>query len=334
MNNPTLRDSWCGIDVSKLNFDGALENSRNKLSIRRLLNKPCDFPKLVAWAHKTAGPDVEVKFCLESTGDYGDELALYLTEHGYHVSVVNPARVKHYGLYKGRLNKTDKADAKLIAEFAKDSKPEVWAMTDPMKRTLFRLNRRRRQLTKMETAESNRRECPGAVGPECMKSINAILKTIRAELRSIEAQIASLVQSDEELSRDTELVKSIPALAEGSAHTILAEMPPVQGYDSAKSWAAASGMQPVNRQSGTSLKRGKMSKGGRRAVRGQLWMPTLAAIGSMPEIKGLYDRLKAGGKTHKQAMVACSRKLLMIVYAVLKHRKPYQSPERTLVHGT
>jgi len=261
---------------------------------------------------------------MESTGDYGVDFGLWLTEQGYHVSVVNPAWIKFYGQSKGRLNKTDKADARLIADYASENNPEAWELADPTRRELFRLNRRKEQLLKMETAESNRKECPNAIGDKCLGSINRVLKVIRAELLEIEEEMLKIVASDPDLKSSLELIVSIPVLAQGSAFRILSEMPSVDKRESAHSWVAAAGGQPNQRESGTSLGKTKMNRGGRKRVRSALWMPALKGLGQMPELRSLYDRLVGRGKTHRQALLACVRKLLSIVYGILKSKKPYE----------
>lgn len=261
---------------------------------------------------------------MESTGDYGVECGLWLLEAGHQVSVVNPARVKYYGIGKGRINKTDRADARLISEYGEALKPATWALADPDRRELFRLYRRRDQLTKMETAEVNRRECPGAIGAHCLASVNNILRAVRAELRQVESRAREIIQRSASLKEALELIESFPSLGFASAFMIFAEMPLVDTCGSAKAWAAASGVNPTTRESGTSLHgKGQISKQGRKFCRAALWMPCLSSLRTMPELRDLYERLIAKGKHHFQAMTACLRKLLMILYGVLKHKRPY-----------
>lgn len=324
-----MKAVYIGIDVSKKSLDGAICKDGGGHWTNRATNCSKGFRDLVAWALKRVGPDVELRFCMESTGDYGVECALCLTELGYDVSMVNAAKVKYYGIYRGLLTKSDKADAKLIADFARDSTPEPWAMKDPVRRKLFRLHRRRAQLTKMETAETNRRECPVAAGEESMASIKLMLKAIRAQIRDVERQIQELIEQHEEYRTARDLICSIPVLAKGSASLLLAEMPPVDNCPCAKSWAAAAGGHPTTRQTGTTANYAKMHRGGRKRVRAQLWCNAVLDKGNMPQIADLYERLRLRGRTHRQAGVACVRKLLMIVYGVLKSGTHYRAPDLT-----
>lgn len=317
---------WVGIDVSKKKLDAAIWVGGKKYQTITVTNNAGGWAALLAWAKKVAGQDIELKFCMESTGDYHYEVGLYLTELEFHVSEVNPARIRFFGLEQGRLTKTDKADAKLIAQFGRERTPEAWAMRNPVRRNFFRLHRRRQQLMKMISMEDSRRECPQAIGQTCLRSIKIILKALRAELRAVEKDLAGIIQGDPILKHQSELIRSIPILEQASAILLLAEMPGLDRVQSASSYAAAAGVQSTSKKSGTKqYDSAPMSRCGRRLVRRGLFMVTLTGIRTMPELKDMYDRLRLRGKIHRQAMVACIRKLLMIVYGVLKHEKPYQS---------
>jgi transposase len=314
---------WIGIDVSKKKLDAAVWVVGKKYRTLKVDNDAAGFAALLLWSRALAS-GLELRFCMESTGDYGFALALYLVEEGEWVSVVNPAWIKHYGRALGRLNKTDTADAKLIAQYALERKPHEWTLKEPGLRNLFRLHRRREQLKTMVAMEDNRTECPQAVGPACMASVKRVLKALKAEQRDVEKQILQLINEHSKLKTDVQLIHSLPPLAQNSAVAILAEMPDVNECQAAPNYAAQAGVNPTLAQSGSSVRgSSSMSRGGRKVVRAVLQMPTLRAIKTMPEVKAIYDRLRARGKKHRQAMVAAMRKLLMIVYGVLKHRRPY-----------
>jgi transposase len=320
-----LRIVWVGIDVSKKSLDAAIWLGGRQYRHIKVKNDSSGIAALLAWAKEISGEGVELRFCMESTGDYYFEAAMSYCELGFQVSVMNPARIKHFGMELGRLTKTDKADSKLIAQFAAERNPCAWLMMNEQKRKLFRLNRRREQLKGLIAMENNRRECPLAIGEDCMKSIKVVLKALAAELRQVEAAIWAVVQADAELREDAELICSLDVLGQACAVTLLTEMPPIDQVAKAPSYAATAGVQSTSKQSGMRQPESSpMSRAGRRVVRRVLYMPTLTAIRKMPEIKDLYERLRNRGRKHRQAMVACMRKLLMIVYGVLKHRKPYQ----------
>jgi transposase len=317
---------WCGLDAAKKKLDAALL-AGGRTKSRTFANCREGFQELLRWTLECAPATSQVRFCLEATGDYGVALALYLAEHGRLVCLVNPARVKYYGMAKGRLNKTDNADARLVADYARSESPAPWDLSDPEKRELFRLCRRREQLLEMEGMERNRRECPEAIGETALSSVAEVLKILRAQIRSVEAAIRELVGSSERFRRDAELIMTVPVLGEASAGALLAYMPLASACPSAKSYAAASGTSPACRQSGSRESPARMSRGGSRHVRRVLWMPTLKAVSTMPQIRDFYQRLRQRGKTHKQALVACMRKLLMIVHGILRSGKAYRPPE-------
>lgn len=319
-----MSEVWCGIDGSKKKMDCGLTGPKGYRTCC-VGNDGKGYETLERWAVKTAEEGVEVRFCLESTGDYNTACALWLTERGYRVSVVNPAFVKYHAMGKGRLNKTDKADARSIAEYATDNRPEPWEMADPVRRDLLRLVRRREQLLKMAVMETNRRECPDAIGPECTASIDRVRRFLDEEIAGTESRMRELVAGDEGLSRALELIVTVPGLSEGSAVVILSEMPDVDRAACAKEWAAAAGGHATRHESGQMPAGSRMSRGGRIRVRRALWMPALVAKSRAPQLKRLYDRLRERGRTHRQALVACVRKLLMIVYGILRSGNPYSS---------
>ena len=166
---------WIGIDVSKKWLDAALWLGDKRYLTFKVGNDPQGYALLLGKARKLVGEDREPKRCMESTGDYGVAAAMFLTEQGFEGRVVNPARVKFFGAEIGRLNKTDKADAKLISQFATERNPAVWALKSKSMRELFRLSRRRTQLKEMISMERSRRECPLAIGKPCMSSIKTVL---------------------------------------------------------------------------------------------------------------------------------------------------------------
>ena len=322
----TAPTHWVGIDVSKKSLDAAIWQSGKKYRHVKLANSASGIAALLDWAKKTAGDEAQIGFCMESTGDYHLDAAMYFTEVGHHVSVVNPARIKYFGLENGRLTKTDKADSKLIAEYARDRSPAAWPMRDETMRRLLRLSRRRQQLVMMIGIEDNRRECPQAIGQECLDSIKKLLKTLRAELRQVDAALALLIQNDPVLKEKSDLIRSLRPLGHASVLAILAEMPPVEEVASASSYAAAAGVQSTSKKSGENQRESaRMSKAGQKIPRQILYMPTLTMIRSVPEVKALYDRLRERGRKHDQAMVACIRKVLMILYGVLRHKTPFKS---------
>jgi len=315
---------WFGVDVSKKALDVAYLDGNGKFRVASFANNANGFARLQSWCI-AAAQGATLCFCMEATGDYHLELALFLTDLGHHVSVENPAKVKYFAMGCGRLNKTDKADSKLICDYGRLQQPPAWDLASPTKRELFRLNRRRRQLNGLINAEINRRECPSAVGPKVMESIKRVLGSLRAEMREVEAMIQAIIDSAPVLVDQFALLKSLGNLGLATFLAIVAELPDVERCAHAKSYAASAGGNPLTTQSGSSLSRSSFARGGRRHARSAVWMLVLRMRTTLPEIKALYERLRAKGKKHTQAMLACVRKFFMIVYGILKHGKPYKT---------
>jgi transposase len=320
----TKVEFWFGIDGSKKKLDVAYADQKGKYRVASFDNSATGFEKLLNWCLKLADERQPV-FCMEATGDYHIGIAMFLTERACHVSVINPAWIKHFGLGKGRINKSDSADAKLICEYGINERPKAWDLANPLKGKLFRLSRRRGQLQGTITAELNRRECPEAIGPECMESIKRTLKVLRAELREVEAVIGKLIETDKELILKFEILRSLGPIGLSTFLAVFAELPDVEDCADARGFAESAGGNSISKQSGTSLNVSGFNRGGRRHARSALWMVALMLLRKIPELDALYNRLRARGKSHKSALLACLHKLLMIIYGMLKHNKPYNT---------
>jgi transposase len=317
---------WVGVDVSKEWLDACFvrangKNVLKKYVLKRFSNAPAGWAKLLRWA-QSLGSEA-VRFCLESTGSYSEGLALHLAEAGEVVSVVNPARVKYFGMGKGFLNKNDKADARVIALFAVQEDPEPWRLSKPEVRHLVSLLRRLHALEQHLQQERNRLSEPNLL-PEVARSIQDLIHFLEAEMKRLEEQARGHVDQHPGLKADKELLLSIDGVGETTAHWLLAELPDVRQFDSAKSAAAYAGLSPVEHTSGKSVKkRTRISKAGNRYLRRALYMPALSAVRFNAPVADLYRRLLQRGLCKKAALVAAMRKLLMIAYGVLKSQQKF-----------
>jgi transposase len=259
----------------------------------------------------------ELGTCLivvEATGGYERQLVAELAAAGYHVSVVNPRQVRDYARSRGILAKTDRIDARVIALFGQHVHPRPLAEVDEKQEELSQFVTRRRQLVELRTAEMNRRE--GPVSKEVRKSIQLVIDTLNKELKRVDHAILALVESDDDWKGKSDVLQSIPGVGRTTAATLLSDLPEI-GRVSRAQVAALVGVAPLNRDSGTM--RGKRSIwGGRATVRSALYMATLSAQRFNPVIKAFSERLAARGKPKKQIIVACMRKLLVILNTMLK----------------
>jgi transposase len=313
---------FAGIDVSKDTLDACLLDPDGRTRPKRFANAPAGFAALRGWAERHA-PGGMVHYCMEATGPYSEGLAAHLHAAGRLVSVVNPARVKAHAKACGQANKTDPADARAIATFARDRNPRPWVPPSPEVRQLQALVRRRDDLRRMAAAEKTRLAAPDLT-PAARRSIARAVRFLSREADRVQAEAEVLVRSHPVLAADAELLESVTGIGRQTATTVLAELPPVGQLGRAESAAAYCGLAPSELTSGKSVKkRTRLSKAGNARLRTALYLPTLTAIRFNPILRAFYDRLLAAGKPRMQAVGACMRKLVMICYGVLKNRAPF-----------
>ncbi len=259
---------------------------------------------------------------LEATGGFERAVVGALAAAGLPVAVVNPRQVRDFARATGRLAKTDRIDASILARFAEAVRPNPKPLPDREIRALQAIVARRRQLLGMIAAENNR--LSSAAKPVA-KRIKAHIRWLEKELSRTEGDLEAAIESSPALGENEALLRSVPGVGPVLARTLLAGVPELGKKLTHKRVAALVGVAPLNRDSGTL--RGRRSVwGGRAEVRGALYMGALVAARRNPVVKEFYERLLAAGKPKKVALVACMRKLLSILNAVLKHRTPWRSP--------
>jgi transposase len=314
--------AFIGIDVSKATLDACLLAPDGRTRQTTVANDAKGHAALLAWADRHAAGAV-VHFCLEATGPYSDPPATALADAGRRVSVANPARVKAHAAAGGQGNKTDPADARAIAEFARDRNPPAWQPPAPEVRELQALVRRRDDLREMAAREKGRLDSP-ALTRAARKSIERAVKFLAREADRMQAEADALIAANPRLRADRDLLESIPGVGRQTASTVLAELPAVDRLPSAESAAAYAGLSPREFRSGASVRRRtRLSKAGNARLRKALFLPAQTAVRFNPLLKGFFSRLVAAGKTKMQAIGACMRKLVMVCYGVLKNRAPF-----------
>ena len=314
-----LNNEILGIDISKAKFDVALMVAGKVKKTHIFENAPDGFETLSSWLLKQG--ITKVAACMEATGCYGEALATYLYDQGINVSVVNPAQIKSFSGAQLKRAKTDKADAKLIAQFYQQMQPDHWTPPPLHVRELQALVQRLSALAQMEGQEQNRMQvAPAVIRP----SIETVLATIRSEIKTVEALIRDHIDRHPDLKDQSALLDSIPGIGKATIARLLAFIGDVQRFDHAKALAAFAGLNPTVHQSGSSV-RGKphLSKKGNSLLRKALYMPAIVARRYNPVIKEFADRLKKAGKSNMVIIGAVMRKLLHIVYGVLKSGMPF-----------
>lgn len=327
MTNPNVspQKACLGIDVAKDTLQVCLLRQNGKATDRTFENSPSGHRKLLSWAKHTAA-DCSLHFCLEATGSYSEAVATYLAEQDQFVSVINPARIHFFGRGLGRINKTDKADARLIALYCQQQNPPLWRMATAEVKKLQALVRLQQDLIEIRTQQFNRLATPG-LDATVVKILKTHLQQLEADLAEVEAALTEHIKNTPSLKADRDLLVSIIGIGKTTASIILAELPEVSQFAQASGVGVYAGLCPREYRSGTSVaKRTRLSKQGNARLRAALYLPALTAIVWNPVLKAFYERLVANGKAKRAALGAVMRKLLMIAYGVLKSRKKFVIP--------
>lgn len=315
-------ESILGIDISKDSIDSVLRSPRGE-NHRVFPNNHKGFTSLVTWIHKQPEPVVHV--CMEATGSYWEGLAEYLFEHGYTVSVVNPYQIKRYGDHLLNRNKTDKADASLIAEFCDKDRERLrlWKPISPEIKTLRSMERRLNELQDMKQQEQNRLQS-GFSDPVVIESLQENIELLEEQIKNLKQKIKEHIDQHPELKRSQKLLISIPAIGEQTANKLIAEIGNIEDFASASQLAAYAGLAPKQFRSGSSVhKQTRISKQGRTELRRCLYMPAVVATSYDPIIIDLKKRMLDSGHAMMEIIVAAMKKLLHLVYGVLQHGKPF-----------
>lgn len=302
---------FVGVDVSKDTLDVATYISNKKW---RFSNNDTGISQLVKALVELA-PALVV---MEATGGYETQLAYALNKAGIPCAVVNPREVRDFARATKKLAKTDTIDARVLAHFAAVIKPEPRPLSDEQAQELGAILARRRQVVEMLTAERNRLHM---ARKPVRDAIKAHIEYLEKELKQIDSDLQGRIEESPVQREKYSLLQSVPGVGPNLSATLLIELPEL-GSLNRRQIAALVGVAPLNHDSGT--KRGKRSPwGGRPQVRAALYMAALVATRFNPVISEFYTRLCAMGKAKKVALVACMRKLLIILNAMLKHHVPW-----------
>ncbi|HET7605305.1 MAG TPA: IS110 family transposase [Sphingomicrobium sp.] len=302
-----------GIDVSKATLDIAL------LPAGELLQFANDADGIDALRAKLGSSDGLV--VMEATGGYETSVATALVGAGFRVAVVNPRQIRDFAKATGRLAKNDRIDAQVIAAFGAAIEPEIVRLPDEDARELEALLVRRRQLVAMRVQEVNRL---GLTQGLMRKNIKAHIDWLDKQIDRLDIDLTAALRSSPAWRAKDELLRSFKGVGRITSGTLLVALPELGQLDR-RAIAALVGLAPFNRDSG--VMRGRRSiYGGRSQVRTLLYMAATTAIRSNPVIRAFYEQLKARGKPHKVAMVACMRKMLTILNAMVRQSTPW-TPE-------
>jgi transposase len=314
MNSRQSTETFVGIDVSKDTLDVFILGKDKTLQVP---NDSHGFKELCQ-ALKKHPPNIVV---LEGTGGLEKCAASWMALEGLPVAVVNPRQVRRYAQAHNILAKTDRIDAKVLAHFAKDVAPEARFVVDQERERLRALHTRRLQLINERTRQTNQRS--RVYVEELLSSYDAIIQALDNELKDVETRIHQAIGASLEWHQKTELLKTMKGIGDESARTLIAHLPELGQMDR-RQIASLAGLAPYSNDSGQH--RGRRSiKGGRGQVRKTLYMATLSAVQYNQVIGDYYSRLRANGKYEKVARVACMRKMLTILNAMIKNNTAFNA---------
>lgn len=303
---------YVGIDVSKAWLDVAVEPQEK---FWRTENGRAAIAKLVRQLVELTPTMIVV----EATGGYEAKLVEALCAVGLPVARVNPGRVRRFAQGLNWLAKTDKIDARLLARFGEKANPRLTQLPNEQEKRLAALVKRRKQVLDMLVAEQNRLE---NVDPDILPYIHDSLTMLQNQLDELDRAIQSHIEQTPALKNSQDLLTTVPGVGKVTASTLTAQLPEL-GTCNRKQIAALVGIAPFPHDSGR--KRGKrFIKGGRPSIRSVLYMAALSATRFNPVIRAFYKRLILAGKEFKVALVACMRKLLAILNAMIRNQQPWK----------
>jgi transposase len=301
---------YVGIDVAKATLDVAIGSDGELVQVE---NNEAGIARLIQQLSEI-GPTLVV---LEATGGYESLVAGAIAGREIAVAVVNPRQVRDFAKATGVLAKTDRIDARVLARFAEAVRPEPRRLPTAEAKELEEFLSRRRQLVDMLTMEKNRVSIAGT--ERMKKSLKKHIDWLEEALRRANDDIDKTIRNSPAWREQEDLLRSMPGIGPVSARTMLAELPEL-GRLNRKKIAALVGVAPLNRDSGT-LQGARTCWGGRASVRQVLYMATVAAVRCNPVIRRTYASLRDRGKKHKVALVACMRKLLTILTAMVRDQR-------------
>jgi transposase len=306
-------ETFVGIDVAKDRLDLHVRPSGDSFAVAR------DGAALAGLVERlrALAPALIV---LEATGGYETVVASALAAAGLPLAVVNPRRIRDFARATGKRAKTDRLDAAAMAHFAEAIRPPARPVPDAQAQALGELVARRRQVIEMIVAEQNRRR--RAAQRRVIRAIERHLALLQSELSELDGEIDKAIRDSPAWQADADLLHSVPGIGPATLRTLIAELPEL-GRLTRRRIAALVGLAPINRDSGT-LRGRRAIAGGRAPVRAALFMAALVASRRNPVIAPYYNKLRAAGKPAKQALVACMRKLLVILNAILRDQKPWK----------
>lgn len=308
--------SVIGIDVSKKKLDiCALFDGKTKKKI--VDNSVSGFKSLRNWISQNN--IINPHFCMESTGCYSEGVAEFFHELGFKVSVVNPLQIKAFRNTKLIRQKTDSVDAQIIAEFCLQNNPSPWNPRSPEKKELHNINVRISALKTEVIRASNALENKN-LSKVILKSIHDEIKFLKKQIALLEDEAQKIINSDKNLKEQFDRITEIKGVGEKLALAIIADMPDVSNFQKSGQFSAFAGVSPSHFQSGSSVRgNSHISRLGSKSIRKVLYMSALVVKNHNPHFQRFVQKLQKKGKAPKVIIVAIMRKLMCILFGMLKN---------------
>lgn len=310
-----------GIDVAKAKLDITLRLPNGKFRSKVVPNTPDGFSTLSEWLRKHGADCVHA--CMEATGIYHESAAEFLADAGHTVSIVNPAQIKAFGTASMIRTKTDKKDARLIAQFCAEKRPSAWDPPSETLRQLRALVARRDALEAMKTQENNRKHVARAA---VLEGIEKHLEYLQNEINHIDSEIKRKIDNNPDLKKQRKLLDGIPGLGPKTIPVLLSFFGGVLRFGNARQAAAYAGLDPKQHESGSSINmKTRLSKMGHVLLRKALYMPAMVAVNRTEWGRAFKARLSANGKAPKVIICAMMRKLVHVAFGVLRSGVPFDA---------
>jgi transposase len=316
---------YCGIEISAKELLVALRRGEQTLPLKSFPNTPEGHRAVPRYLVRKG---YVVRVCLESTGVYGLDLALFLEKQaGIEVMVANPRAARNFAQALMQRSKTDPLDALSLMEFAARMPFQAWQPPSKAVLHLCAMARRMASVTEMAAAEKNRLHAAGAAQalPEAVRQdLKRSIAFHQRALQRLIRQARKLIAADALLEERFKQLDSIPGVGPASAIALLAELSTLSADLDVRQWVASAGLDPREHSSGSSVqKKPRISKTGNRHLRRALFMPALVAVRFDPHLRAYYQHLLDRGKLKMQALVAVMRKLLHAIFGMFKHHQCY-----------
>ncbi len=310
-----------GIDVAKAKLDIALRLPNGKFRSKVVQNTSDGFKKL---SDRLSGHGADsVHACMEATGVYWESSAEFLADAGHTVSVVNPAQIKAFGTASMVRTKTDKKDARLIAQFCAEKRPAQREAPSEALKEFRALVTRRDALEAMKTQERNRLHVARAA---VLDGIEKHIEYLKEEIGGIDAEIKRKIDDDPELKQQWKLLDSVPGLGLKTIPVLLSFFGGALRFGNARQAAAYAGLDPRQHESGSSIyKKPRLSKMGHVFLRKSLYMPAMVAVNRTEWGREFKAGLSANGKAPKVIICAMMRKLVHVAFGVLRSGEPFNA---------